>query len=186
TGVEPILQAVLKRKMGYQPTAQVIRGLGAELNDAFLANPLLVHVYTPGLLAWYRPPEGGWFRRQELAGTTPATYDRLGGSGDAITRYLAQHEARLLFGTDTPAAPIYTNPPGLNGFYEMRRWIAAGVTTQQLFRAATIENARVMRLDRDIGTIEKGSVRSCCCCEPTHWRASKSTTRLRRCCSAAG
>jgi imidazolonepropionase-like amidohydrolase len=85
-----------------------------------------------------------------------AAYDRLGGSGDAVTRYLAENNARLLFGTDTPAAPIYTNPPGLNGFYEMRRWIAAGVTTPRLFRAATIENARVMRLDRDIGTIEKG------------------------------
>jgi imidazolonepropionase-like amidohydrolase len=73
-----------------------------------------------------------------------------------VTRFLAQNKARLLFGTDTPAAPIYTNPPGLNGFYEMRRWIAAGVTTQQLFRAATIDNARVMQLDHDIGTIEKG------------------------------
>jgi imidazolonepropionase-like amidohydrolase len=155
-GVEAILQAVLKRKMGYQPTAQVIRGLGAELNDAFLADSLLAHVYTPDLLVWFRSPEGGWFRRQELAGTTPATYDFLGGSGDAVTRYLAQHDARLLFGTDTPAAAIYTNPPGLNGFYEMRRLVPPGVTTQQLFRAATIENARVMRLDRDIGTIEKG------------------------------
>jgi imidazolonepropionase-like amidohydrolase len=156
TGVEPILQAVLKRKMGYQPTAQVIRGLGAELNDAFLADPLLEHVYTPSLLAWYRSPEGGWFRRQELDGTSPAGYDRLGGSADAVTRYLARNDVRLLFGTDTPAAPVYTNPPGLNGLYEMRRWIAAGVTTRQLFRAATTENARNMRLDRDIGTIEKG------------------------------
>jgi imidazolonepropionase-like amidohydrolase len=156
TGVEAILQAVLKRGMGYQPTAQVIRGLGAQLDDAFLADPLLAQVYAPSLLAWYRSPEGGWFRRQELAGTSPATYDRIGRSGDAVTGYLARNSARLLFGTDTPSAPIYTNPPGLNGFYEMRRWIAAGVTTRQLFRAATIENARVMRLDRDIGTIEKG------------------------------
>ena len=31
------------------------------------------------------------------------------------TNYLAMHNARLLFGTDTPSAPLYTNPPGLNG-----------------------------------------------------------------------
>jgi hypothetical protein len=49
-----------------------------------------------------------------------------------VTGYLAQNHARLLFGTDTPAAPVYTNPPGLNGFYEMRRWIAAGVSTSDL------------------------------------------------------
>lgn len=155
-GVEPILQAVLKRSVGYQPTAQVIRGLGAELDDAFFSDPLLSHVYAPKLIEWYRTPEGGWFRRQELGDTPPGVLDRVGGFGDAVTRYLARNGARLLFGTDTPSAPIYTNPPGLNGFYEMRRWIAAGVSTQQLFRAATIDNARIMRLDREIGSIEKG------------------------------
>jgi imidazolonepropionase-like amidohydrolase len=72
TGVEPILQAVLQHGMGYQPTAQVIRGLGAEVDDAFLADPLLSHVYAPNLIAWYRSPEGGWFRR--LDDTTPAVY----------------------------------------------------------------------------------------------------------------
>jgi imidazolonepropionase-like amidohydrolase len=156
TGVEPILQAVLEHGIGYQPTMQVIRGLGAELDNTFLADPLLRHVYAPDLLAWYRSAEGGWFRRQELDGTTPAAYDRVGGYGDVATRYLARHGARLLFGTDTPSAPIYTNPPGLNGFYEMRRWIAVGVSLQQLLRAATIDNARMMRLDRDIGSIQKG------------------------------
>lgn len=155
-GVAPIVQAVLKRGMGYQPTAQVIRGLGAELDDRFLADPLLTHVYAEPLLAWFRSPEGAWFRRQELAGTTTAVYDRLGRYADAVTRYLAGHDARLLFGTDTPAAAVYTNPPGLNGFYEMRRWIAAGVSTRQLLRAATIENARVLGLDREIGSIERG------------------------------
>jgi imidazolonepropionase-like amidohydrolase len=156
TGVEPILQSILKRHVGYQPTAQVIRGLGAELDDSFFGDPLLSHVYPPALLAWYRSPEGGWFRRQELDDTPAAAFDRIGGSGDAVTRYLARHDARLLFGTDTPNGPVYTNPPGLNGLYEMRQWIAAGVSLRQLLRAATIENARIMRLDRDIGTIEKG------------------------------
>jgi imidazolonepropionase-like amidohydrolase len=155
-GIEPILQAVLERSVGYQPTAQVIRGLGAELDDAFFADPLLSHVYAPQLIAWYRSPEGGWFRRQELGDTPPGAFDRIGGYGDAVTRYLARNGARLLFGTDTPNGPVYTNPPGLNGLYEMRRWIAAGVSTQQLLRAATIDNARIMRLDRDIGSIEKG------------------------------
>lgn len=155
-GVEPILRAVLERRVGYQPTAQVIRGLGAELDDAFFADPLLAHVYSPPLIAWYRSPEAGWFRRQELDGMSPTDWDRAAGSADAVTRYLARHDARLLFGSDTPSAPIYTNPPGLNGFYEMRRWITAGVSTRQLFRAATIENARILHLEREIGSIEKG------------------------------
>src|SRR5262249_49183788 len=93
-GVEPILEAGLERRMGHQPTAQVIRGLAAELDDAFFADPLLSHVYAPKLIEWYRSPEGGWFRRQELGGTPPAVFDRVSGYGDAVTRYLARNNAR--------------------------------------------------------------------------------------------
>ena len=46
-GVEPILKRVLTQRMGYQPTAQVIRGLGHELDAAFFADPLLARVYPP-------------------------------------------------------------------------------------------------------------------------------------------
>jgi imidazolonepropionase-like amidohydrolase len=155
-GVEPILQEIVKRGMGYQPTAQVIRGLGAELDDQFLQDPLLRRVYPEELIAWFRSPEGGWFRREELGDSTRDMFERIGTSGDAVTGYLARRNARLLFGTDTPAAPVYTNPPGLNGFYEMRRWIAAGVSTLQLFQALTLDNARILRLDREIGSVEKG------------------------------
>jgi imidazolonepropionase-like amidohydrolase len=155
-GVEPVLKQVIARGMANQPTAQVIRGLGGEVDDRFFADPLLSRVYTPELIAWYRSEEGGWFRKQELGEVTPQVFERISGYGDAVTRYLARNNGRLLFGTDTPSAPIYTNPPGLNGFYEMRNWIAAGASTKQLFRAITLENARIMRLDRDIGSIEKG------------------------------
>ena len=155
-GVEPILQAFLEAGTGYQPTSQVIRGLGAELDDAFFADPLLARAYPAKLIDWYRSPEGAWFRRDELKGVPRRVFDTVAGYGDAVVSYLARNNARLLFGTDTPSAPIYTNPPGLNGLYEMRAWIAAGVSARQLFRAATIENARIMRLDREIGTVEKG------------------------------
>jgi imidazolonepropionase-like amidohydrolase len=155
-GVEPILQEIVKRGIGYQPTAQVIRGLGAEIDDQFFADPLLSRVYPPQLIAWYRSPEGGWFRKEALGDSTPDVYERVGAPGDAVTGYLARSHARLLFGTDTPSAPVYTNPPGLNGFYEMRSWIAAGVGTWQLFQALTLDNARILRQDREIGSIEKG------------------------------
>ena len=155
-GVEPILREIVTRRIGYQPTAQVIRGLAAELDDQFFRDPLLSRVYPPELIAWYRSPEGSWFRKEELGGSTPEIFERIGASGDAVTRYLARNHARLLFGTDTPNGPVYTNPPGLNGFYEMRRWIAAGVSTRQLFQALTLDNARILHLDRDIGSIVKG------------------------------
>jgi imidazolonepropionase-like amidohydrolase len=62
----------------------------------------------------------------------------------------------LLFGTDTPSAPTYANPPGLNGWLEMNNYVAAGVTPTQIFQAATLSNAKALKLDREIGTVEVG------------------------------
>ena len=74
----------------------------------------------------------------------------------AATGYMAQHHARLLFGTDTPSSPTYANPPGLNGWLEMRHLADAGMTPEQIFQAATLSNARALKLDREIGTVQVG------------------------------
>ena len=39
---------------------------------------------------------------------------------------------------------------------EMQRWLDAGVTPAQLFRAATIANAEFFGLQEEIGTVEEG------------------------------
>jgi imidazolonepropionase-like amidohydrolase len=62
----------------------------------------------------------------------------------------------MLFGTDTPSAPTYANPPGLNGWLEMLRLIDAGETPAQIFKSATLTNAQALKLDRDIGTVQVG------------------------------
>jgi imidazolonepropionase-like amidohydrolase len=38
----------------------------------------------------------------------------------------------------------------------MDDWMAAGVSTEKLFRGMTIDNARMLRLDDRIGTVEAG------------------------------
>ena len=70
--------------------------------------------------------------------------------------YLAERDGRLFFGSDTPSDPTFANPPGLNGRREMANWIDSGVSLGQLFRAATIENARLFGLEDEIGTVEVG------------------------------
>ena len=54
---------------------------------------------------------------------------------------------------DSPSSPTYPNPPG---FREMQRWLDAGVTPAQLFRAATIANAEFFGLQEGIGRAEEG------------------------------
>jgi imidazolonepropionase-like amidohydrolase len=153
--VQAMLQSVVTRGVGYQPTMQVFGALRAELDDDFFTDPRIADSYVPALLTWYRTDEAAWFRK-DMSNTPPRVLDyklRLAGT---VVRTLAANHARLLFGTDTPSDDVYGNPPGLNALYEMRRWVANGVSLEQLFSAATIENAKVMKLDKEIGTVEAG------------------------------
>ncbi len=69
---------------------------------------------------------------------------------------MATHNGRVLFGTDTPSAPSYANPPGLNGWLEMHHLVDGGLTPAQIFRAATDGNAKALGLERDLGTVVAG------------------------------
>lgn len=75
-----------------------------------------------------------------------------------VVAYLASKDANFLFGTDTPSSPTYGNLPGLNGYLEMRRLQEAGLSLKQIFRAATINNAREFKIDSQVGTIEPGKI----------------------------
>jgi imidazolonepropionase-like amidohydrolase len=63
-----------------------------------------------------------------------------------------------LFGTDTPSSPTYANPPGLNARIEMDRMIDAGLTPAQIFKAATLSNAEVLGLAREVGSVQAGRI----------------------------
>jgi imidazolonepropionase-like amidohydrolase len=75
-----------------------------------------------------------------------------------VVGYLAGNDANFLFGTDTPSAPTYGNLPGLNGYLEIQQLQRAGLSLEQIFRAATINNAREFKLDSQLGTIEPGKI----------------------------
>lgn len=158
------LDRVVAANVGWQPTLQVLYGLRNLFVDATLADPRLAQVLPRSLIEWYRTPEGAWFRdsivADEPAFATPSAAATLFSVPiervAAATGYLAQHRARLLFGTDTPSSPTYANPPGLNAWMEMRHLADAGMTPEQIFQAATLSNARALKLDHEIGTVQVG------------------------------
>jgi imidazolonepropionase-like amidohydrolase len=164
-----ILDGVLTNNVGWQPTIQVLYGERDLFSTTFLSDPLLARVLPSGLIDWYRSPEGQWMhdlRAERFRGKDrdPKTMEAAANEHFALpidrvahaTAYLGSHGGRLLFGTDTPSGPIYANPPGLNGWFEMHRLVAAGETPAQIFRSATLSNAQALRLDQDIGTVEVG------------------------------
>jgi imidazolonepropionase-like amidohydrolase len=149
-----ILDRVVSTRTGYQPTMQVLYGESELFDTTFLADPRLAKVLPASLIAWYGTKEGQWFRDilgHGTPGESPWTTRVKRATG-----YLVQRHARLLFGTDTPSAPTYANPPGLNAWLEMRNLTGVGMTPAEIFRAATIENARALRIDKDVGTVEIG------------------------------
>jgi imidazolonepropionase-like amidohydrolase len=158
--VEEIIAAIVANDIGYQPTLQVLHGLMDIFDEEFLAGSALTEAVPAGLLAWYATDEGQFFRdelERDFRGADPAV--AMGNSlrqRDRVVARLAEADARLLFGTDTPSAPTYANPPGLNGLLEMRAWIAAGVDEARLFRALTLDNADAIGLADEIGTIAPG------------------------------
>ena len=161
-----ILDAIIERSIVWQPTIQVLYGERDLHNPDYLSGPELQDVLPQSLIDWYETDDGQWFRNRMLDNPRVA---RLVESGHweelddapiagvtAALSYLASNGGRLSFGTDTPSSPTYANPPGLNGFMEMQRWLDAGVTPAQLFRAATIANAEFFGLQEEIGTVEEG------------------------------
>ena len=155
------LWKVIRDKIGYQPTIQVLFGELELFHKDYLARPELTDVYPRALIEWYANAAipfadqlRGIFRDKKL--DADVEYAKTIGWDSKVTRILAEADARLLFGTDTPSAWTYANPPGLNGRHEMDNWIAAGVSKEKLFHALTIDNARAIHLDREIGTVEPG------------------------------
>ncbi len=170
-----ILNDVLKSNLGWQPTMQVLYGLQDLFDPHYLSDPAVAHVVPPSVLEWYRSAEGQWYHDELASGLLPKSavdshdsqvqWDAARASLSApiarnknATRYMAAHGGRILFGTDTPSAPTYANPPGLNGWLEMHHLVEAGLTPQQIFRAATNANAEALGLDRDIGTVQPGKL----------------------------
>jgi imidazolonepropionase-like amidohydrolase len=158
--VKKVLDEVAARNIGYMPTLQVIGGLQAMFDRNYLSDPQLTRVLPKSLLAFYRSPEGKWFSRllekDEKTKLSTKTYDPILSRVGRATRYLAEKNARFVFGTDTPSAPTYGNAPGYNGYLEMKRWVSNGVSLSQLLKAATLEAAKAFRLEKEIGTVEPG------------------------------
>jgi imidazolonepropionase-like amidohydrolase len=169
-GIKKILDDEIAQDIGYQPTMQVLEGIEDLFSTSFLSDPRLPHVLPASLIDWYRSREGQWLRvvisedeklptdssPSDLEGVINERMGRVIDRGKHATAYVIARHGRILFATDTPSAPTYANPPGLNGWLEMRRLIDAGETPAQIFKSATLVNARALKLDRDIGTVQVG------------------------------
>jgi len=162
--IKQLLDRIVAKRIGYQPTMQVLYGLEAYFDPEYLKNPAVGKVVPKAMADWFQSPEGKWFGKELNDDDTPAAIVTQHFEQGPLRRvrqvvaYLVSKDAKFLFGTDTPSAPTYGNLPGLNGYLEMRQWQKAGISPKEILRAATIDNAREFKLDSQVGTIEVGKV----------------------------
>lgn len=158
--IKALLDQIAERRIGYQATMQVLYGLRAYVDPAYLKNPGIAKVVPKELAAWFVTPAGRWFKEEVTEGEEDEAvmkgFDNPLNRLRQVVAYLAAKDANFLLGSDTPSGPTYGNLPGLNGYMEMQRLHEAGLSLAQVFKAATINNARAFKIDGRVGTIEKG------------------------------
>jgi imidazolonepropionase-like amidohydrolase len=160
--IRQVLDQIVEKKIGYQPTIEVLQGLRAYFDPEYLKTEAIPKIIPKDMLEWFNSPEGKWFKKElpqddmSDAAMSEAYEKGLFRRVRQVAAYLAKTNANFLFGTDTPSGPTYGNLPGLNGYMEMQQLQKAGLSLVQIFKAATINNAREFKLDSEIGTIEPG------------------------------
>jgi imidazolonepropionase-like amidohydrolase len=151
-----ILDSVIQANMGWQPTQQVLYGLDGLFDPEYLSDPKLATAVPAAAIEWYRTAPGRWFHDILASGVTREQLAEPIARNRAALRYMATHGGRVLFATDTPSAPTYANPPGLNGWREMQHMVESGMTPLQVLRAATQSNAEILGLGKELGTVQPG------------------------------
>ncbi|MGE4070140.1 MAG: amidohydrolase family protein [Lysobacterales bacterium] len=173
TDVLDTVDALAASKVRWQPTVRTTASTASLFDTALLDDPTWAKVVPGPYLSYLRGTQSRArvdFERLNQ-GRMAAMSAPDGGPGLPLAQIVAdyqdryrmilarfQHEGgRLLLGTDTAVGGFgWGNPPGLNGYWEMRDWQGAGVPLDAILQAATLDNARAFHLDRDIGSVEVG------------------------------
>jgi imidazolonepropionase-like amidohydrolase len=160
--MKDLLDEIVRKRIGYQATLQVIQGLRAYFDPEYLNTSDIPKVIPAEMLEWFKSAEGKRFKKELADDNAPDALMRQTWDNGPVRRarlvlvYLASKDANFLFATDTPSSPTYGNLPGMNGYLEMQQLREAGLSLKQIFRAATINNAREFKIDSQVGTIEPG------------------------------
>jgi hypothetical protein len=151
---QTLLESMLARDVTLDPTLDITRGglgtpLPQEPNPNFkYVRKELATVWEAGRAAQRNAPPPPAERR-EIAARGHAVCD------DVVRRY---HEmgGRVLAGTDVGAVPMLV--PGFSLHGEIGMLVGAGLSTSAALKAATIDAATALRIEKETGSIEAGKI----------------------------
>lgn len=177
-----VLREIAQKQIAYQLTFRTITGEIDLITPNFLENENLTHVFPKPILEMLKTEEGQWGKNKIfgrtafLEKTNPEFYKALRANFtddqkmwnhvfkvykhrlNTVAGYLAENDANLILGTDSPAMNMYTNPPGYNGILEIKHWSEAGISLKKIFRAATYNNAKAFNLEHLYGSVTQDKV----------------------------
>jgi len=172
--VKTVLHQLVTQGTALQATARVIAAELDVYDEDFLANEDIRHSLPAQLLDWHKAGNSDWFRQRmdKMVRENPGVVRRflgrepIGTVGETSRAAIARLEktvrhlkglgATFLLASDTPSSPTYANPPGLNGTMEIELLHQMGLSLSDVFSAATINNAKILGIDGEVGTIEVG------------------------------
>src|SRR5580693_5556155 len=103
-GITRLLDLVVQKKIGYQPTIQVMQGLRAYFDPEYLNMKAIPKIIPAEMLTWFSSSEGKWFKK-EIAGDNTPDAAMLQRFDQGLLRrvrqtvaYLAGKDAIFLFG----------------------------------------------------------------------------------------
>lgn len=160
-----VADRIASSPMRVQPTLRTIGQTRSMFEPAILDDPAWADVVPQSFLDYLQSEAQS--QRDQFVGFF--VNDRLpldqvpvamGNYRDRYYQVLARIEAQsdnLVFATDTAVGTFgWGNPPGLNGYWEMRELAAAGVSPADILDMATRRNAELLRISADLGTVEAG------------------------------
>jgi imidazolonepropionase-like amidohydrolase len=145
--LEKLSRRLLAKGIVMCPTLVVWDRLGRVCEPAFACDSRLEWVHPAFRKAWdyYPTRSGGVAPRLDLQRRVPA-----------MKRSLAMMQERgipIIAGSDSPFPWLV---PGFSLHDELALMVDAGIKSLDALKAATSQAARVLRIDKDVGTVERG------------------------------
>jgi imidazolonepropionase-like amidohydrolase len=164
--ISETLDKIIADKVGYMPTQRVIAGLGEIMLPGIVDSPEFLPITPKSLIDWYKTSQAQWFKEELRIGfdrmpdesiSDVFLYGRI-GKGNKVIKYLRNSKHPILLASDFPGSPSFANQPGLTTFQEMKAMATAGLSLEEVFAAATINNAKQFKIESDYGTVEVGKI----------------------------
>ena len=148
---QALIKLLAKNKVAIDPTMVVFRNM-LYLNDQkeYYDHPD-VALCPERMRKWWT--QFGTSRRQ-----SPKSLDvrrRMIGKYQQLTGMLHKAGVPILVGTDAPEPFV---PPGFSLHQEMEMLVGSGLTPAEVLQAATMNNARILNQEKNLGSVTKGKL----------------------------